>query len=88
MSEWFQEVMKRAEGAFVAGDLQRSLKLYEEAEHLATVRGEQELADRAYCSLTWIHIELDTAQPLLPRLKRILLGSGDLRNRWLAAHHI
>lgn len=87
MRERFEELLAQARAAFVEGKLSQSEGLLQEAEDLATAHGEVDLADQAFCSRCWLHIEQETAGPLLPRLKRILLSSGNLRNRWLAAHH-
>jgi tetratricopeptide (TPR) repeat protein len=87
MRERFEELLAAARAAFVEGRFSESEALLQEAEELATDHGETDLADQAFCSRCWLHIEQETAEPLLPRLKRILLSSGSLRNRWLAAHH-
>lgn len=87
MRKRFEELLAQARAAFVEGRFPQSEALLQQAEDLATAHGEVDLADEAFCSRCWLHIEQETAEPLLPRLKSILLSSGNLRNRWLAAHH-
>jgi tetratricopeptide (TPR) repeat protein len=87
MRERFEELNIQAQGAFAAGEADRSLELFAEAERLAAEQGEQDLADRAFCNRCAVLIELDRAAEHLPRLKRILLASRDTKNRWLAAYH-
>ncbi len=88
MRERFEELDQSAKAAFLAGDLTRADNLLLDAEDLAATHGDTDLADEAFCRRSWLHIEQETAEPFLPRLKQILLSSGSLRNRWVAAHHV
>ena len=85
--ERYQDLLQRAEAAFAAGEPRQSIELFADAEQLAIDAGHPDLADRAFCNRCAVLIELDEATEEIPRLKRILLSSGDLRNRWLAAYY-
>ncbi|MBD3854811.1 MAG: hypothetical protein IFJ96_08495 [Acidobacteria bacterium] len=48
--------------------------------------GETDLADRAFCNRCSVLVELDQGADQIPKLKEILLSSGNTRNRFLAAY--
>lgn len=87
MRERFEELLAEAQEAYVEGQFERSAELFETAERLATVHGDAELADRAFCNRCPALMELDRALPQIPRLKRILLSTQNPRNRFLAAFY-
>lgn len=86
MRERFDELLRLAEAAVGAGDLERAAGLFASAETLAREHGEPDLADRAFCNRCSVLVELDRGTEEIPKLKHILLASGDLRNRFLAAY--
>jgi len=87
MKERCEDLLLRAQGALETGDLEGAHRLATAAEALAADHGDQDLADRAFCNAVAFAIELDQATEQLPRLKRILLGSSNPRNRFLAAYY-
>jgi tetratricopeptide (TPR) repeat protein len=86
MSEHYDALLGAAEEAVGASDFDRAASLFAEAEAEAHSRGEVDLADRAFCNRCSVLLELDRGADQIPRLKEILLSSGDARNRFLAAY--
>ena len=82
-----EELLRAAQVALERGDLEDGYQLALEAEEVARHDGDHDLADRAYCNACAFAIELDQAAGMVPRLKQILLGSSDARNRFLAAYY-
>jgi tetratricopeptide (TPR) repeat protein len=82
----YDELLRLAEEALGTGELERSAALFAEAETIARELGETDLADRAFCNRCSVLVELDQGADQIPRLKEILLASGDTRNRFLAAY--
>jgi tetratricopeptide (TPR) repeat protein len=71
----------------VGGDeFELAAEIFAEAESVAREMGEVDLADRAFCNRCSVLVELDRGADQIPKLKEILLGSGDARNRFLAAY--
>ena len=87
MKQRFDELLLRAEEALGADDFERAAELFTEAESLARGHGEVDLADRAFCNRCSVLVELDRGADQIPKLKEILLRSGDTRNRFLAAYN-
>ncbi|NOZ93148.1 MAG: hypothetical protein GXP47_00195 [Acidobacteria bacterium] len=88
MSEaWYELHRQRAEAAFAAGDVEVALDVWRQAEAGAIRRGDSERADLAFCNQAAILIDLERGEDCLPRLKRILLGSGRPRARWMASYY-
>ncbi len=88
MSEaWYEAYRQRAEAAFAAGDAEAALGAWRQAEAEAVRRGDSERADLAFCNQAAILIDLERGDDCLPRLKRILLGSGRPRTRWMASYY-
>lgn len=79
-----------AEGAeqVDAGDLERALRLFDEALELARSSGDQDLADRAYCSRAAVAIELEGGTESITPLRDILVRDCSLETRWLANYQI
>ncbi len=86
MRERYDALLAAAEEALGADDFDRSASLFAEAEAVARELGEVDLADRAFCNRCSVLLELDRGADQIPRLKEILLSSGDSRNRFLAAY--
>ncbi len=86
MKERFDELMLLGEKALGADDFERAAEIFADAESVAREMGEADLADRAFCNHCSILVELDRGADQIPRLKEILLSSGDTRNRFLAAY--
>jgi tetratricopeptide (TPR) repeat protein len=86
MKERFDELMLLGEKALGADDFERAAEIFADAESVARAMGEADLADRAFCNHCSILVELDRGADQIPRLKEILLSSGDTRNRFLAAY--
>ncbi len=87
MKQRFDELLQLAETALGADDFERAAELFTEAESLAREHGEVDLADRAFCNRCSVLVELDRGADQIPKLKEILLRSGDTRNRFLAAYN-
>ena len=87
MTRRCEDLLLRAQAALERGEFQEGYRLAIEAEALAKEAGDQDLADHAFCNACAFAIELDTAAGMVPRLKQILLGSGNQRNRFLAAYY-
>ncbi len=83
---WYEELLHRAEAAYAHGNTEGALSLFSEAEKRALTEGDQERADRAFCNSATILIDLDRGESCLPRLKKILLRSGDPLTRWMASY--
>ena len=86
MRERYDELLLAGERAVGADDFARAAELFAEAESVARELGEIDLADRAFCNRCSVLVEIDQGADQIPRLKEILLSSGDTRNRFLAAY--
>ena len=86
MSAQFDGLMRAAEAAFTQDDFEGSVSLYAEAVDVAHSEGDQDGADRAFCSQCSVLVELDRGAEQIPKLKEILLRSGNPRNRFHAAY--
>ena len=86
MRERYDELLMLGERAVGADDFERAAGLFAEAELVAREFGEIDLADRAFCNRCSVLVELDRGADQIPKLKEILLSSGDIRNRFLAAY--
>jgi len=84
---WYELHRQRAEAAFAAGDVETAIAVWEQAELEARRRGDAEREDLAFCSRAALLIDLERGESCLPRLKRILLGSGKPRTRWMASYY-
>ena len=82
----YDELLRLGEQAVGADDFERATVVFAEAESVAREMGEIDLADRAFCNRCSILVELDQGADQIPKLKEILLRSGDTRNRFLAAY--
>jgi tetratricopeptide (TPR) repeat protein len=87
MTQRCEELLLRAQAALERGEFEEGYRLAVDAEALAKEAGDQDLTDRAFCNACAFAIELDTASGMVPRLKQILLSSGNSRNRFLAAYY-
>ena len=86
MRERYDRILALGERAVGASDFERAAECFAEAETLARENGQTDLADRAFCNRCSVLVELDQGADQIPRLKEILLASGDTRNRFLAAY--
>ena len=86
MRERYDELLLLGEEAVAADELERAVVFFEEAETVARRLEETDLADRAFCNRCSVLVELDRGADQIPKLKEILLRSGDTRNRFLAAY--
>jgi len=86
MRERYDELLMLGERAVGADAFERAAGLFAEAEAVAREMGEIDLADRAFCNRCSVLVELDQGADQIPKLKEILLSSGDTRNRFLAAY--
>jgi tetratricopeptide (TPR) repeat protein len=86
MRERYDELLMLGEKALGLDDFEGAAGLFADAESVARQMGEVDLADRAFCNHCSILVELDRGADQIPRLKEILLSSGDTRNRFLAAY--
>jgi tetratricopeptide (TPR) repeat protein len=86
MRERYDELLLLGEEAVAADELERAVVFFEEAETVARQLEEIDLADRAFCNRCSVLVELDRGADQIPKLKEILLRSGDTRNRFLAAY--
>jgi len=86
MSARFDELMRAAETAFTGDDFEGAVSLYAEAQDVARDEGDHDGADRAFCSRCSVLIELDRGADQIPKLKEILLRSGNPGIRFHAAY--
>jgi tetratricopeptide (TPR) repeat protein len=86
MRERYEELLLLGEKAVGADQLERAVVLFEEAEEVARQLEEIDLVDRAFCNRCSVLVELDRGADQIPKLKEILLRSGETRNRFLAAY--
>ena len=86
MRERYDELLMLGERAVGVDDFERAAGLFAEAESVARELGEIDLADRAFCNRCSVLVELDQGADQIPKLKEILLSSGDARNRFLASY--
>jgi uncharacterized protein HemY len=86
MRERYDELLLLGEKAVGADEFERAAGYFEEAEIFARQHDETDLADRAFCNRCSVLVELDRGADQIPKLKEILLRSGDTRNRFLAAY--
>ena len=86
MRERFDRLMGVAEQALGVDDFESAAVLFADAEAVARELGEIDLADHAFCNRCSVLLELDRGADQIPKLKEILLSSGDTRNRFLAAY--
>ncbi len=86
MRERFDRLMSVAEQALGVDDFKSAAVLFADAESVARELGEIDLADRAFCNRCSVLVELDQGADQIPKLKEILLSSGDTHNRFLAAY--
>jgi len=84
---WYEDHRRRAEAAFASGDVETALQAWQQAEFEANRRGDGLRADLSFCNQAAILIDLERGDACLPRLKRILLGSGHPRVRWMASYY-
>jgi tetratricopeptide (TPR) repeat protein len=85
--EPYASLLEQGEAAFVAGQLEEAADLYLQAHETAVQWGDQERADRAFCSRCAILVELDRIDAELPTLKTVFLRSQQPRTRWMAAYY-
>ncbi|MCK5378793.1 MAG: hypothetical protein KAJ78_05280 [Acidobacteria bacterium] len=88
MVERYDRLLREAQGAFAAGDLQSALRHFEAAQVLASGDGDGDRADRAACNACFVLIELGQAEEQIPRLRRLFMGTLHPRNRCTAAYNI
>jgi tetratricopeptide (TPR) repeat protein len=74
--------------AATRGDLARAEELLAVALDIALGSGDSRLADRAYCNLAAVQIELAPRDEVLPRLRQILVRHSDPESYRLAAYHL
>jgi tetratricopeptide (TPR) repeat protein len=86
MKERYDELLALGEKAVGADDFEHAAGFFAEAESVARELGEIDLADRAFCNRCSVLVELDQGADQIPKLKEILLSSGNTRNRFLAAY--
>jgi len=88
MSVCFDELLRRAQEAYAAGDLDRSLELFAQARSHAVEEGDVDRADLAYCQRVFVLNQLGRGAEEIPELKKLFLRSSDLKNRWSAAYNL
>jgi tetratricopeptide (TPR) repeat protein len=86
-SDRYLRLTKVAQRAFTHGRLQRSLRLFEQAEAEAQRLGERELCDRAFCNRCVVLAELDRLGSVAIELKQVLIRSRDPFTAWMAAYY-
>ncbi|NOZ79665.1 MAG: hypothetical protein GXP48_10900 [Acidobacteria bacterium] len=83
---WYEQLLRRAEAAFVHGDINGALALFSQAEQRALAEGDRERADRAFCNRATVLIDLERGDACIARLKTILLRSESPLTRWMASY--
>lgn len=84
----YSTLRDRAEQAARQGELGAALEHSRQAWQLARESGDRVLADRAFCNLAAIRIELRDGAEAVPELRQILLRNSDPENCRLAAYNI
>jgi tetratricopeptide (TPR) repeat protein len=84
----FESLRSRAQQAVDAGRLETAAALIEKAVAWAREHGTVQQLDHALCNRAAVNIQLGKGEAELPKLREILLRSGDLGNCRLAAYHI
>jgi tetratricopeptide (TPR) repeat protein len=84
----FDELLRQAQAAYAASELDRSLELFGEAEAFARSLGDVDLVDTAYCQRAFVLIQTGRGEPEIPELKKLFLRSPSRRNRWSAAYNL
>ena len=84
----FESLKDRWQRAIEAGQLEEAETIIEQACQWAREHGDDRQVDSAVCAHAAIAIQLGRGERELPRLREILLRSGDPANCRLAAYHI
>jgi tetratricopeptide (TPR) repeat protein len=84
----FELLKERWQDAIAAGRLADAEGIIGQALAWAREHGEDQQVDAAVCAAAAVAIQLGRGDAELPRLREILLRSGDPANCWLAAYHI
>jgi tetratricopeptide (TPR) repeat protein len=84
----FEILKDRWQRAIEAGQLEEAEEIIEQACQWAREHGDDRQVDSAVCALAAVAIQLGRGERELPRLREILLRSGDPANCRLAAYHI
>jgi tetratricopeptide (TPR) repeat protein len=84
----FEDLRSRAQRAVDAGRLEEAAELIARALAWARDHGTPQQVDHAVCNQAAVAIQLGRGEAHLPRLREILLRSGDPASCRLAAYHI
>jgi tetratricopeptide (TPR) repeat protein len=87
-ADYFEDLKSRAQAASDAGRLEEAGRLMRTALAWVVEHGSEHQVDNAACAAAAIDIQLGRGEAELPRLREILLRSGDPGNCRLAAYHI
>jgi tetratricopeptide (TPR) repeat protein len=85
-ADLYERLKGEAWEAVQAGELRKSLELYDQALAWAREHGEPWQVDRALCSRAGVLVVLGEGLGVLADLRRILLGNRDAESRFLAAY--
>lgn len=84
--EDFETLRDRGRELGNKGSYPEASAVYRRAAEVAAAAGNTDRADEALCGWGAAETELGNGAEVMPELRRILLGSSDDRNRWLASY--
>ena len=84
----FETLRDRARDLGNKGSYREAASLYRRAAEVATVAGDTDRADEALCGWGTAETELGNGVEVMPALRRILLGSDNDYNCWLASYTV
>jgi len=87
-AEDFETLRDRARDLGNSGSYREAASLYRRAAEVATAAGDSDRADEALCGWGTAETELGNGVDVMPELRRILLGSDNDYNRWLASYTV
>ncbi len=85
-TEDFETLRDRGRDIGNNGDYAEASAVYRQAAQVAAAAGHRDHADEALCGWGAAETELGNGAEVMPELRRILLGSNDDHNRWLASY--
>ena len=86
VTEDFESLRDRGRELGNQGSYREAAAVYRRAAKVAAAAGDGDQADEALCGWGAAETELGNGAKVMPELRRILLGSNDDRNRWLASY--
>ena len=86
VTEDFETLRDRGRELVAKGSYREAAAAYRQAARVATAASEGDLADEALCGWGAAETELGNGVEVMPKLRRVLLGSSVDHNCWLASY--